>query len=102
MRAAVVAGNGSTHVGLDRAEVQADGGQIVSDENALRGVLTELIDNAFKYSWAGCTTRVHARSSGDGGTIIDVEDDGMELPADVDVFAPFTRGATPGPVSGSG
>lgn len=83
-------------------EMSTDVDVVITDEVALKAVLTELLDNAIKYSWDGCTVRVTVRPSGDDGTLIDVEDDGLEIPAEVDVFAPFTRGGAPSEVAGSG
>jgi signal transduction histidine kinase len=61
------------------------------DPSALQQILGHLLENAVKYSPDGGTVTVAARRD-DDGVLIDVTDDGVGLPEDVDVFAPFERG----------
>lgn len=62
------------------------------DPAALQQVLGHLLENAVKYSPDGTTVTVRARRDGDE-VVIDVVDEGHGVPEDVDVFAPFQRGA---------
>jgi signal transduction histidine kinase len=71
--------------------------------DALRHVLLNLLDNAVKYGPPGQTVRV--RVVPDGASIrITVTDEGPGIPLGEReaVWAPFQRGASPGPVAGSG
>jgi signal transduction histidine kinase len=55
--------------------------RLVSDENKLRQVLVNLVDNAIKYSPGG--GRVELRVGGRGGAcVIDVADEGLGISAD--------------------
>jgi len=56
-------------------------------------VLGHLIENAVKYSPTGSTVFVAARRDADD-VVIDVTDQGVGIPDDIDVFAPFQRGDT--------
>ena len=62
------------------------------DPAALQQVLGHLLENAVKYSPDGTTVTVLARRD-DHGVVIEVVDEGDGVPEDVDVFAPFQRGA---------
>ena len=77
-----------------------------ADADALDRVLKNLIANALKYSPPGSCVRVRART-GDGGIVVDVEDEGPGIPADerARVFDPYYRvrsTATLGPGTGLG
>jgi signal transduction histidine kinase len=61
------------------------------DAEALDQVLLHLVDNAVKYSPEGGQITLRAGSSGTQ-TCIEVIDEGIGLPDDVDIFAPFARG----------
>ena len=61
------------------------------DPAALQQVLGHLIENAVKYSPAGSVVSVRARAEGDRA-LLEVEDQGVGVPEDVDLFAPFQRG----------
>jgi signal transduction histidine kinase len=75
-------------------ETPPDDDVVVSvDPGALQQILGHLLENAVKYSPSGTTVRVAAYRD-DGAVLIDVRDDGIGLPADIDVFAPFERGDT--------
>jgi two-component system phosphate regulon sensor histidine kinase PhoR len=50
--------------------------EVDCDRRALEQVLTNLVDNAVKYCAEGCTVGVHAERVADGGTRIEVTDDG--------------------------
>jgi signal transduction histidine kinase len=63
------------------------------DPSALQQILGHLLENAVKYSPDGSNVTVAARRDG-SGVLIDVTDDGVGLPQDIDVFAPFERGDT--------
>ena len=63
------------------------------DPSALQQILGHLLENAVKYSPDGTTVTVSARRD-DDAVLIDVTDDGVGLPTDIDVFAPFERGDT--------
>jgi signal transduction histidine kinase len=64
----------------------------VADRGALEQTLGLLLDNAVKYSPEGGTIRLTARRA-DGGAVIEVVDEGLGIPDDVDVWAPFQRGS---------
>ena len=63
------------------------------DPAALQQVLGHLLENAVKYSPEGSTVVVAARRD-DCEVVIEVRDEGVGIPDDVDVFAPFQRGST--------
>jgi signal transduction histidine kinase len=64
---------------------------VAVDPAALQQVLGHLLENAVKYSPVASTVSVAARRVGDE-VVIDVSDQGIGIPEDVDVFAPFQRG----------
>jgi len=63
------------------------------DPAALQQILGHLIENAVKYSPAPSTVTVGARRE-DDVVVIEVCDEGIGVPEDIDVFAPFQRGDT--------
>jgi signal transduction histidine kinase len=63
----------------------------VVDESALHQVLGLLLDNAVKYSTGGGTIRLVARRVG-GRAVVEIVDEGIGVPEDIDIFAPFQRG----------
>ncbi|MFL5562732.1 MAG: sensor histidine kinase [Gemmatimonadaceae bacterium] len=71
--------------------------------DALRHVLLNLLDNAVKYGPSGQTVRVSV-SADDDDIRLTVTDEGPGVPvAEREVvWSPFRRGASPGPVAGSG
>lgn len=74
------------------AEVE-EGTMAMADPTPLRQVLGHLLDNAIKYSPGGGTTMIRvAPTSHD--VQIEVIDEGVGLPEEVDIFEPFHRGAT--------
>ena len=76
-------------------EVRFDGAGAVwaqADRAALHHVLGNLIDNAIKYSPDGGTVILGVRPTTEY-VEIEVTDHGVGLPDDLDVFAPFHRGA---------
>ncbi len=80
-------------------EVSIAGDLVVrADVEALRQVLAHLLDNAVKYSAAGQAIKISARSHGDS-VQVRVRDNGIGIPDDVDIFAPFQRGTTSGGVA---
>ncbi|HYH27280.1 MAG TPA: GAF domain-containing sensor histidine kinase [Actinomycetota bacterium] len=64
-----------------------------ADRAALRTVLEHLLENAIKYSPKGGEIRVETTRESDG-VLMRVIDQGVGVPDDVDVFAPFERGDT--------
>ena len=66
---------------------------VTVDPAALQQVLGHLLENAVKYSPSGTRVTVSARREQDG-VVIDVCDEGIGLPTDIDVFAAFQRGDT--------
>jgi signal transduction histidine kinase len=69
------------------------------DPTALHEVLAHLVDNAVKYSAPGTEIALRALPTTGGEVHIEVADEGMGIPDDVDVFVAFQRGAdrgTPG------
>lgn len=63
--------------------------QVLGNGNKLKQVLLNLCKNAIEAMPDGGSLHVHARIE-DGSVCIDVTDDGPGLPANVDVFAPFS------------
>lgn len=73
------------------------------DPTALHEVLAHLVDNAVKYSPAGATVTLCAAVDADaGGVVLAVIDEGVGIPEDVDLFAPFQRGGSAAPGVGLG
>jgi signal transduction histidine kinase len=67
--------------------------RIFVDPTALHEVLAHLVDNAVKYSPRGTVIALRAVPTVDGEVVIEVVDQGIGIPDDVDVFAAFQRGA---------
>jgi signal transduction histidine kinase len=64
------------------------------DPGVLDQVLENLVENAVKYSPAGGTIELRASASpGHTDCVIEVIDQGVGIPLDVDIFAPFARGS---------
>jgi signal transduction histidine kinase len=92
MNVAVLEGLSQTHAIAHATPPDVD--VIVSvDPGALQQILGHLLENAVKYSPDGSTVTVAARRD-DDTVLIDVTDDGVGQPQDIDVFAPFERGDT--------
>jgi PAS domain S-box-containing protein len=74
------------------AKIEGEMPEIIGDEDKLDQVLTNLLNNAIKYSPAGGDVIVHAKVEGDH-VLIGVEDQGMGIPADhlAKVFEKFHR-----------
>jgi signal transduction histidine kinase len=66
--------------------------QVKADRDALQEILSNLIENAIKYSPEGKTVRVHACET-EGRVIISIRDDGMGIPAEKQsaIFEKFER-----------
>jgi len=62
------------------------------DPTALHEVLAHLVDNAVKYSPMGTQITLAARHDGPVHVILEVVDEGMGIPDDIDLFAAFQRG----------
>jgi two-component system phosphate regulon sensor histidine kinase PhoR len=67
-------------------------GTIIGDEDKLDQILTNLLNNAIKYSPAGGDVTVHAKIEGDS-LLVGVEDQGLGIPKDhlTKVFEKFHR-----------
>ena len=92
--AARVIDSASMHVPDDVSlAVDGDGApRILCDENKLRQVLVNLVDNAVKYSPDGGRVEIRLRGE-DGRCLIDVVDEGLGIPADESerIFEKFYR-----------
>jgi signal transduction histidine kinase len=86
-----------------RAEVRSPLPEIRGDHDRLRQVLTNLIDNAIKYSPAGGEVEVHAYPE-NGRVIVDVRDEGPGIAKDDQklIFEKFGRVAGAGGRPGTG
>jgi signal transduction histidine kinase len=97
----VVDAVGAAAVGQDEVRVRADVADalppIRGDAERLRQVLTNLIDNAVKYSPAGDEVAVRARRE-NGRVLIEVSDHGPGIPFDQQrlIFEKFGRADMPG------
>jgi signal transduction histidine kinase len=92
---------GTVAVGQDEVRVRADVPEalppIRGDAERLRQVLTNLVDNAVKYSPAGDEVAVRARRE-NGRVLIEVADNGPGIPHDQQrlIFEKFGRADVPG------
>jgi signal transduction histidine kinase len=92
---------GTVAVGQDEVRVRADVPEalppIRGDAERLRQVLTNLVDNAVKYSPAGGEVAVRARRE-NGRVLIEVADNGPGIPHDQQrlIFEKFGRADVPG------
>lgn len=70
--------------------------QVTADEFCLREVLSNLIDNALKYSRESVSIRLSAESGADGSVLIRVRDNGIGIPAREQqrIFGKFERVAS--------
>jgi two-component system phosphate regulon sensor histidine kinase PhoR len=71
----------ATHRHTLQLDVQGDLPQIVGDEDKLDQILTNLLNNAIKYSPNGGNITVHAKVDGNE-ILVGVEDQGMGIPTD--------------------
>jgi signal transduction histidine kinase len=91
--------NVATFEGLSQTHViehatAADADVVIAvDPAALQQVLGHLLENAVKYSPVASRVSVTARRV-EGDVEIEVVDEGVGVPTEVDVFAPFQRGST--------
>jgi signal transduction histidine kinase len=76
------------------AEVESGPVPVPGEPEPLRRLVTELVDNAVKYTDASAV-RIRATRTAGSGAVVEVGDDGPGIPTDDHdrVFAPFTRGA---------
>jgi signal transduction histidine kinase len=72
-----------------------------ADPAPLYQVLGHVLDNAIKYSPAGGTIRIHVTKTPEE-VQIDVIDEGVGIPEDVEIFEPFQRGEQVGDARGIG
>lgn len=83
-------------------ELDAGPGLIVDcPPGAYRQMIDHLLENAIKYSPADHPIRVTTRDE-DGMVVTSISDDGMGIPDDVDIFAPYVRAVSDGSPDGSG
>jgi signal transduction histidine kinase len=85
-------GLSSSHIIEHVTEPDADVTVLV-DPAALQQVLGHLLENAVKYSPTATRVSVGARAE-DDDVVIDIVDEGVGVPTEIDVFAPFQRGTT--------
>lgn len=76
---------------LHHVENTGGAGVVVMDPRVLDQIMGHLIENAVKYSPDGGTVRLGARLIDDEVVIL-VDDEGIGIPEDRDVFEPFQRG----------
>jgi signal transduction histidine kinase len=78
-------------------------GRVVGNDTRLFRVLTNLLDNAFRYSAPGGTVSLAVRRE-DGSVVVSVDDQGPGVSADVlpRLFEKFARGRDPGSGTGLG
>lgn len=74
---------------------------VLADPVAWDQTLGHVLDNALKYSPNGGAISVCAASD-DGWATIEISDEGVGVPANIDVFEPFLRGAGAGDAPGVG
>jgi two-component system phosphate regulon sensor histidine kinase PhoR len=67
--------------GLDPGPID-DAAEVVADEEAVRQILDNLIDNAIKYTPDGGRVRVACRRDDDGHLAVEVADTGVGIPRD--------------------
>ena len=72
------------------------------DPTALHEVFAHLVDNAVKYSPTGTRITLCVRHDGPGSVLLEVIDEGIGIPDDIDLFAAFQRGNGPAPGVGLG
>lgn len=89
--------------GRVQTRIEGDLGRPLLDRVRTRQILSNLIDNALKYSPEGSNVDVRARPS-KGGVLIEIADHGIGLSSDEleRIFTPFGRGGNVGSVAGLG
>lgn len=77
---------------------------IVTDPDRVQQVMTNLVDNAIRWTPAGGTVRIVARPAPDGGVTAEVSDTGPGIAPEMRevLFDPFRSAATPEGNQGSG
>lgn len=88
---AAVEGSAATTIGRVRHVEDAREVPAYVDPEVLAQILGHLIDNATKYSPAGAPIVLQVRRAGEW-VEVDVTDNGIGIPDDIDVFAAFQRG----------
>jgi PAS domain S-box-containing protein len=75
-------------------EIAGTPGRVVGDADRIEQVLTNLLDNALKYSPDGAELRVRLQPKA-RGVLLEVQDHGIGLPAEAAerIFEPFSRAA---------
>jgi signal transduction histidine kinase len=75
------------------ADVPAEPVPLSCEADLLERLVRELIDNAVKYT-TGADIHIRVSGAGDGAIVIEVANDGPEIPDDerVRIFEPFERG----------
>ena len=92
----VLAAKKGIRIGLDTAPLQPPVPPLLADAGKLQQVLTNLLDNAVKFSHPGSEVRVrlvHESSPEAGHAVVTVTDQGQGIPADElgKLFKPFGR-----------
>jgi two-component system phosphate regulon sensor histidine kinase PhoR len=72
----------ATDKGLELSWRDEGAPAVVTDEERLRRILENLVDNALKYTPGGGRVEIVSAPSGDGGAVLDVIDDGPGIPAE--------------------
>jgi signal transduction histidine kinase len=67
---------------------------VLADPAALQQVLGHLVDNAVKYSPDGGTVLLAARTVDEQWAELSVADEGVGIPEEIDLFAPFIQGGS--------
>lgn len=93
---------GDTHSARIVTDLDEDAAAL-ADADAIRSIVTCLIDNALRYGPAGQTVCVRLRRAA-GRVLLEVDDEGPGIPAAMRdaVWQPFERGARRGPGTGIG
>lgn len=89
----VVAAEGETQLKRPRLEIEIDPAlEIEADQYLLFSAVSNLVQNAIKYTRPGGTIRIRGRAAGDQ-TVIEVEDEcgGLASTAPEDLFKPFEQ-----------
>ena len=84
--------------------VAASEAVVLADRQALWQVLWHLGENAIKYSPDGGLIELRVDSAPGRQVVLTVTDEGLGVPTDIDVFAPFSRGTSEqqGNIKGTG
>ena len=78
--------------------------EVITDPDRVQQVVTNLIDNAIRWAPRGGEVVLSARPNGNGGVMVDVDDNGPGISPDMReaIFEPFRSAETPEGSQGSG